>query len=203
MSPKIVNKTKRRKEIMIAAAAVWAREGLYNIKVEDVAIEAGIAKGSIYEYFEDNEDVVFSTLLYAVDDFYTFINVPENPEDDFKTAFYRVFSQSMIYCSHPKKAVFKKIFANSYSISGEKNPTAKKILAKIRLIYKSIYDRLYRLFKKARENGLLKVKDIDTVVDIIIAMERGYFVANHYEKKLTEEDINKMFSNIYFMLTGE
>lgn len=85
----------------------------------------------------------------------------------------------MLYCSNPKKSVFKKIFANSYSISGEKNDMAKKIMQKLRTIYNHIYNRLFKLFKAANEKGEIKVKDVSTVADLIIAFERGYFVANH------------------------
>ena len=78
---------------------------------------------------------------------------------------------------------------------------AKKIMQKLRTIYNHIYNRLFKLFKAANEKGEIKVKDVSTVADLIIAFERGYFVANHYDKKLTEKDIMRMFDNLYFLLS--
>ncbi|MBC7348201.1 MAG: helix-turn-helix transcriptional regulator, partial [Clostridia bacterium] len=39
----------RRRQILGAATEVFARHGFYEAKIEDVALAAGIGKGTIYE----------------------------------------------------------------------------------------------------------------------------------------------------------
>jgi AcrR family transcriptional regulator len=48
---------KREKEILEAAAAVFAERGFRTTRVADVAERAGIGKGTVYEYFRSKEDL--------------------------------------------------------------------------------------------------------------------------------------------------
>ena len=55
--PIIVDKQKKRQEIMEAAIAVFSRTGYHRAKIKDIADEAGVGKGTVYEYFETKEDL--------------------------------------------------------------------------------------------------------------------------------------------------
>ncbi|MDT0300821.1 TetR/AcrR family transcriptional regulator [Streptomonospora wellingtoniae] len=55
MAPKRVDRAARREDILDAAVRVFARRGYAATRIEDVAAEAGIAKGSVYLYFEGRE----------------------------------------------------------------------------------------------------------------------------------------------------
>lgn len=53
--PKRVDPRARREEILAAAVRVFAARGFAATRVEDVAREAGVAKGSVYLYFDSRE----------------------------------------------------------------------------------------------------------------------------------------------------
>lgn len=53
--PKRVDRAARREEILDAAVRVFARKGFAATRIEDVAVEAGIAKGSVYLYFDSRD----------------------------------------------------------------------------------------------------------------------------------------------------
>ncbi|MEU7138268.1 TetR/AcrR family transcriptional regulator [Nocardia sp. NPDC046473] len=53
--PKKVDRAGRREEILDAAVRVFARKGFAASRIEDVAAEAGIAKGSVYLYFDSRD----------------------------------------------------------------------------------------------------------------------------------------------------
>lgn len=55
MTPKKVDRAARHEEILAAAVKVFARKGYAASRIEDVAQEAGIAKGSVYLYFDSRE----------------------------------------------------------------------------------------------------------------------------------------------------
>ncbi|WP_216212341.1 TetR/AcrR family transcriptional regulator [Amycolatopsis aidingensis] len=55
MAPKRVDRAARREEILGAAVRVFARKGFAASRIEDVAAEAGIGKGSVYLYFASRE----------------------------------------------------------------------------------------------------------------------------------------------------
>jgi AcrR family transcriptional regulator len=46
-----------REKILIAARDVFGKKGFYETKMEDVAKEAGVAKGTLYLYFQSKEDL--------------------------------------------------------------------------------------------------------------------------------------------------
>jgi AcrR family transcriptional regulator len=68
MSPRIVDKEKKKTEIMMAAMGVFAKKGLKSTKMADIAEAAGIGKGTIYEYFR-SRDMIFveACNLFMVD----------------------------------------------------------------------------------------------------------------------------------------
>ena len=58
------DKSQRRDEIMIAAKKVFAHNGFHATTIADVAREAGLAYGSVYQYF-DSKDDLFQALMSA------------------------------------------------------------------------------------------------------------------------------------------
>ncbi|MFQ5656186.1 MAG: TetR/AcrR family transcriptional regulator [Candidatus Methylomirabilales bacterium] len=55
--PIVVDKGRKRKDILQAAMRVFARDGYHRAKIEAVAEEAGIGKGTVYEYFKSKTDL--------------------------------------------------------------------------------------------------------------------------------------------------
>ncbi|GAA3487232.1 MULTISPECIES: TetR/AcrR family transcriptional regulator [Streptomyces] len=53
--PKKVDRTARREELLDAALRVFARKGFAASRIDDVAAEAGIAKGSVYLSFDSRD----------------------------------------------------------------------------------------------------------------------------------------------------
>ncbi|MFZ0227767.1 MAG: TetR/AcrR family transcriptional regulator, partial [Mycobacterium sp.] len=57
-------KLQRRDEIMVAAKKVFARSGFHTTTIADIAKEADLAYGSVYQYF-DSKDDLFHALMSA------------------------------------------------------------------------------------------------------------------------------------------
>jgi len=55
--PKRVNKEKKKQRIVNSANGIFARDGYFNAKVEEIAIAADVGKGTIYEYFSSKEEL--------------------------------------------------------------------------------------------------------------------------------------------------
>jgi TetR/AcrR family transcriptional regulator, repressor for uid operon len=63
----IVDKEKKKKEIIHAARVVFRSKGFYNCSIAQIAREAGIGKGTIYEYFT-SKDELFLEVFFDVFD---------------------------------------------------------------------------------------------------------------------------------------
>ena len=53
----------RKACILNAARCVFARQGYADTVVDDIAAQAGIAKGTLYLYFKSKEDIFLAALL--------------------------------------------------------------------------------------------------------------------------------------------
>ncbi len=60
MSPRLVDKEEKKKAVLIAARRVFAKKGFAATKIDDVAREADIGKGTVYEYFRSKDDIFFA-----------------------------------------------------------------------------------------------------------------------------------------------
>lgn len=64
-------KEQRRLSILRAAETLFAKQGLHQTNLEDVAAEAEISKGTIYLYFKNKQDLFFSVIENKYQDYFT------------------------------------------------------------------------------------------------------------------------------------
>ncbi len=57
----------KREQILRAATDVFSRREFHAVPVEDVAIAAGVGKGTLYLYFPTKEQLFYATILEALD----------------------------------------------------------------------------------------------------------------------------------------
>jgi AcrR family transcriptional regulator len=62
MPPRPDVSEERRNQIIQAATTVFARSGFNKARMDDIALEAGVSKGTLYWYFESKDDII-NTLL--------------------------------------------------------------------------------------------------------------------------------------------
>ena len=65
--PKKVNPIERRKLFAEAAISVIAEKGLENLRLVDIAREAGLTTGSLTHYFNDKDQVVAAALDHVIE----------------------------------------------------------------------------------------------------------------------------------------
>lgn len=73
MCPKVVDKQLKRNEIARSAARVLSRRGIHDFKMIDIACEAGIGKGTLYEYFRSKEEIIDGTYKLILQDYTEFL----------------------------------------------------------------------------------------------------------------------------------
>lgn len=58
---------KRRGQILAAAAEVFSETGYHGARVEDIAVRAGIGKGTVYEYFKSKKELYEETIFHVLE----------------------------------------------------------------------------------------------------------------------------------------
>ena len=64
--PKIVDKVQKRKEIALSCKDLLLKKGINNITISEIAKEANIGKGTVYEYFSSKEDIVLEIYTHII-----------------------------------------------------------------------------------------------------------------------------------------
>jgi len=52
----------RKQQILEAATVVFTRKGFYEARMEDIAAQTGLSKGSLYYYFQSKDDLIIAIL---------------------------------------------------------------------------------------------------------------------------------------------
>jgi len=58
----IVNKEEKRRAIALSCSELLLEHGISDLTISQIAKTAGVGKGTIYEYFENKEDIVFEII---------------------------------------------------------------------------------------------------------------------------------------------
>ena len=70
MSPRKVNKEEKRREIAVSCSDLIYEVGIKNMTVAQVAKTAGIGKGTVYEYFDNKEDIIFEIINIHIEEYH-------------------------------------------------------------------------------------------------------------------------------------
>jgi len=67
--PKIVDKEKKKANILEASIRVFSKKGLNNTKISDIAESASVGKGTIYEYFKSKDEIFTASFYFHMEKF--------------------------------------------------------------------------------------------------------------------------------------
>ena len=67
MTPRPDVSAERTEQIVEAAIAVFSRLGFHKARMDDIAREAGVSKGTLYWYFESKDAITKALLQYLFD----------------------------------------------------------------------------------------------------------------------------------------
>jgi len=65
--PKIIDKKEKRIKILEASIRVFAKKGLSNTRMTDIAEAADIGKGTIYEYFRSKDEILEASFRFFLE----------------------------------------------------------------------------------------------------------------------------------------
>src|SRR5215510_2430765 len=60
--------------ILEAARKIFALKGFNNATVDDIAAAAGVAKGTVYLYYQSKRDIYFGALKFGIEQMYALLD---------------------------------------------------------------------------------------------------------------------------------
>jgi TetR/AcrR family fatty acid metabolism transcriptional regulator len=87
----------RCQSIREAAMRVVSRKGYDHVTVQDIADEAGVAKGTVYLYFKSREDVLEKTMSFSFEEFHILIREAIGRGTTFRERVEQVVQAQLVY----------------------------------------------------------------------------------------------------------
>jgi TetR/AcrR family fatty acid metabolism transcriptional regulator len=103
----------RREEIIQAALAAYSEKGLFNTRIEEVALVAGIGKGTVYEYFRSKEELMAAAIRYDMEELARLVKEKIDQESNVRDKI-NVMMETVMY--HRQQSCYKGFDMNPSSI---------------------------------------------------------------------------------------
>ncbi len=194
--PKIVDKEAKKMDILHVAMKVFARKGVVKTKMIDIATEAGIGKGTIYEYFHSKEDIFVTSFNYFFESMnFNIVQAIASEHDPVKQLrlFVEISFESILHGGEEYADIMMDFWAE-----GVRNKN-QEFLGRIDL--KGIYSEYRNMVKKIIQNGIKQgvFREIDpkTAASVFIGVLDGIMLQWVMDRRAI--NLNKV---IDFLLDG-
>lgn len=173
----------KRERIYEAAAYEFAQKGFDKANVNDIATKAGISKGSIYDYFENKEDLYLSVATHGISISRENIESIIDDKKDFFEQIRDIFLQGLDFVINNPQYV--QLYVNVASCGMER--FAEKLTL---MVEKHTSDYYKAAIKKGIEEGIIR-PDVDVnmtafIINSLYVIIMISTVSTHYRIRLKE-----------------
>ena len=186
----------KRERIINAALTVFARKGYGETNVPDIATEAGVAVGTIYNYFESKQQLLISLMR---DKFFTtsFLNLLDDAVQKDDTDFISAFIENRLKFGFENVESFMFLF-------GEVNRNSEVRQQWVEQILKPVMARVESFIETRMDKGDFKKENPAILSRAMAGMGIGFILLYSLERegspvdKLKLEDISHSLAGILY-----
>ncbi len=198
MSPKFVNKIQKRKEIAYLCSNLLYEIGIKKLTVSKLAKCADIGKGTIYEYFENKEDIIFEIISINIYNYQKeFLKKIKNISTTKEKLFF--FFKFVLDDSKDNMRDFNAYKEYLSIVFSEKNVRMYDLNKDTNNFFEK---RLEDIINEGINKGELKAIAINFVESIFV-FEKGLILLKMSRKNFNTQDIYKNFIDNLFDLILE
>ena len=156
-------KPEKIERILSAACQLFAESDFHNVSMEEVAVSAGVGKGTLYNYFQSKDDLYFSILQSRLEKLLGVLEKAYSNRDDFIRNLRSLILH--LYSFMSKYRYFHQIWNREENSLEQNNNT---VILEMR---NKILDLIRRVLIQGQNEKLLKKSiDIDISVQLIYCM---------------------------------
>jgi len=189
--PKVVDVEKKREEIAKKSVALVLEKGFANITVSQVASHANIAKGSIYNYFNSKEDIIYEIIKSEYSEYDKEVKEEIKRASTIKDKVLALFK--LCISKDKKDKERRKLYREFVSICLNQ-PECEMVDFKKSIKIKYI-EWLKDILKSGEESGVLK-KDSEKFSQGLFVMAEGVILLSDYDSEILTSFIDELFNYI-------
>ncbi len=178
-------KNQKRQDILNSAMTLFKDKGFHNTKMEDIAIEAGVGKGTLYEYFDNKQHIFDEACIEYVDSIIENIKYISNKVDTFKNKLLILFNWKLKMKSEFENITIDNILSDKNIISEK---TIKTIIEKIF----EMYSLICKIVDQGKEEGVVTKNIQSEITACMIVGTMGEYLrlkTHDNENEIKENDV--------------
>ena len=191
----IVDKVQKRKDIAFSCKDIFVQNGINSLTISKIAKVAGVGKGTIYEYFNNKEEIVFELVNILMKEHSQKLQIRLSEQSSVKNMI-KKFSE-FFYTDENRE--LRTIYKEFISISLV-TPN-KEMLAFQTECFNNYYIWFEDIFKRGVQEGELIPQSIGLVRGIFVTAE-GMFISSTSTNAIDdlEKDLNNYLDNLFELI---
>jgi TetR/AcrR family acrAB operon transcriptional repressor len=194
---RIINKDEKRCSIALSAIKLFCDKGIQQTSIDEIAKSAEVAKGTIYLYFKNKEEIVFTIWDILSEQHHEFFqkNITENMSAKEKILEYLNFNE---FKEDVDKEQVLKLF--QHFVSSMLIDETKLYTEYFESFFQRDYDFIYLYLNEGVEKGEFIIDDVDNLTNIIILLLKGLLVKSKASNMSFSETQNMLYKHINYLL---
>jgi len=191
----IVDKVQKRKDIAFSCKDLFIQNGINSLTISEIAKVAGVGKGTLYEYFNNKEEIVFELVDIMMKEHSGKLHITLSEQSSVKNMV-KKFSE---FFYTDENSELRTIYREFVSIA-LMTPN-KKMLAFQTECFNNYYTWFEEIFKRGVADGKLIPQAIGLVKGVFVTAE-GMFIASTSTNAIDnlEKDLNNYIDNLFELL---
>ncbi|MEA1891507.1 MAG: TetR/AcrR family transcriptional regulator [Campylobacterota bacterium] len=191
----IVDKVQKRKDIALSCKDIIFQYGIKDLTISQIAITAGVGKGTIYDYFKNKEDIVFEIVNILIQE--RNLIIEKKISDATITKEKIKFFSGFFYSNEDieLRGLYKEFVAISLS-----NPDEKMIEFQTKC-FDTYYSWFEKIIFQAIESGEI-IKQSENLIKGMFMTAEGLFISSLSTNSIDnlESDINNYIDAIFDLI---
>jgi len=190
----IVDKEKKRTDIACSCKEILLEYGIKNLTIAHIAKTAGIGKGTVYEYFENKEDIVFEIITTFITEhekrLHEIIRLDISSKEKFFHFFYLLYKDEN---SHQQLNIYREFLAIAMTNGTQEMIDFNKNCRE------KFTDILSQIVKKGIDKGEIRA-EAEGITSALITFELGLVIETHTVGIDAKDEINRFLDALFKLI---
>ncbi len=180
----------KKEKILKQAKKLYAHKGYHETSMDEIAVASGMAKGTLYLYFENKEDIFVNVIFSIIQESDTWLDTARKLDKDLWSKIEYLIKKAITYYTENEE-VFRILIAETplKSILMKKRAKETKKIIKAKII------KLAAIFKLHRKEGVISDEITDTEAAQLCQIVIGGMV-----RGVLEGTVNRSSKNIQLLI---
>ena len=194
---RIIDKDEKKSSIALSAIKLFCDKGIQQTSITEIAKSAGVAKGTIYLYFKNKEEIVFTIWDILSEQHQEFFQkkITENMSAKEKILQYLNFNE---FEENVDKEQVLKLF--QHFVSSMLIDETQLYTEYFESFFQRDYDFIYSYLNEGVEKAEFIIDDVDNLTNIIILLLKGLLVKSKVSNMNFSETQNIFTKHLNYLL---